>query len=430
MILFSRICLYAITVLAMASVLPTYIKQIFPLGFKTTIIAYSADRNKLIFSKYTNGEWSYEDSDGKQLTKEESQRALPFKNLHSLMRNKQLPERVGSWKFDAETAVKYIDKERLSANRLDKPDTGLYTLMESKPGIKGFASPDDLFRMTANGVEFIDLETNKINSSKSKYLSDLMHARGFKFPHRFVADSPSTRKAIDNGVLLVDSDYRVFHLKLLDGEIQLMRTNAVLPKSTISIDVLEQLRKEYHGVVTTASDIYLLRWDDYSLVRIPFSKYDPFSENVAMDGDYLNWEFSRALPDSSRRDFVLTDRNITPSLAHHWKLNGEFDARKSLINNGIGFFFPYYVKFSLHERSQNNIYLRGVQANWWVIALGILVSIGAYVLCWRKRAGTLPPLSDILFLSVSGFYGLIVLLILGPLQKKARRFRRAPMNAF
>ncbi|ASY29937.1 DUF4857 domain-containing protein [Taylorella equigenitalis] len=420
MIVFSRLCLYFVCVMAMASVLPSYVKQIFPLGYKTSIINYSADLDKLIFSNYENGNWSYADEDGRELSKEEMNKALPFKNLYSLMRLKQLPEKVGDWTFDPDLAYKFINRERFSAHRLDKPKLKLYTLMESNPGIDGFDTPDDLFRITDYGIEFIDLETNNVNKSKSHELTELMKSQGFNFPHKFIADSPDPRKTIDNGVFIVDSDYRVFHLKLLNGRFSLVRTDTILPQNTVDIDVLEQARQQFHAMITTTDSLLLLKWDDYRIVKVPFNEYKPYSENIAIDGDYLNWEFTRSAVDDSRRDFVVTDRDLNTYKRHHWELDKDYKNKKWNVRNAVGFFFPYFVKFDLKERTQNNIYLRLMGAEWWIMILGSMVSVFAYMLvCNRGRSWSRwarPSIWDLLFLCITSFYGLIVLLILGPVK--------------
>ena len=70
----------------------------------------------------------------------------------------------------------------------------------------------DVFRITGEGIEFVDMETNTIDQKKSAAFTKVLRDKGFSFPARVVSGNPSTRKRYDNGYLLVDDAQRVYHI--------------------------------------------------------------------------------------------------------------------------------------------------------------------------------------------------------------------------
>lgn len=421
MMLLSRLLLAALSVLALAAVLPRYAGQAFPRDYESVIVSYSAVQDRLILSRHRGGNWTYADTQGAPLDEDAMRAALPFKNLHLLERQGRLPREVAGWPFDRDQAVRHDSRIRLSPSRLDRPGFGLYTLMESAPGVKGLETPPDMFRMT-DRIEFIDAASNRIDEAKSRRFSEALAAEGFAHPARLVGDSPSTMKAYDNGVLLVDAQGRVFHLWLLRGEPKVVRTETLLPPSALNIQVMEQARREYHGLVTLPDGLLLLDWRNHAPRRIPLEGYDPARENFSADGNPLHWEFSRQRQGGASRYFVLTDPQLNPVLDYTWR-EGEDDARKRAIReNGLGFLFPWRLDFDVRERSQRGLYFQTFDAAWWVTLAGIASALCAYALWRRRRSGRLPHGLDLLFVALTGWPGALALAALGPLQpRRARR---------
>lgn len=59
------------------------------------------------------------------------------------------------------------------------------------------------------------METNRVNEEKSERFTQVLSEKGFESPVRYVAGNPTTRKEYDEGYLLIDAGYRVFHVKRL-----------------------------------------------------------------------------------------------------------------------------------------------------------------------------------------------------------------------
>ncbi|WP_168734204.1 DUF4857 domain-containing protein [Pseudothauera nasutitermitis] len=417
MMLLSRLALALLSVLALAKILPGYVEQVFPRDYETVLIAYSADQERLIFKHYRGGNWSYSDDRGNRLTEDEMRAALPFAHIRELERLGRLPDEVAGWPFDPEAAARHGTRMRLTPRQLDKPDFSLYTLMESVPGVKGLETPPDLFRMT-DRIEFIDAASNRIDEDKSRRFSRALAAAGFTHPARLVGDNASTLKSYDNGALLVDAQWRVFHLWQVNGEPRVTRTDTILPPSVLAIRVLQPPSREYHGIVIFPDQLLLLDWENHIPHRLPLDGHRPAAESFSAEETPLHWEFSHARNETGVRKFVLADRQLNPLLRHTWH-EGDADAGKRAIRaNSMGLLFPFRLEFHIDENTQRSLYFSTFGAPWPATLAGIAAALCAYILWCRRRHGCLPHGLDLLFVLLTGWFGAITLAVLGPLMRR------------
>lgn len=77
--------------------------------------------------------------------------------------------------------------------------------------------PEDAFRFTDKGIEFIRMETNRIDEAKSKLFTEMLVQKGFAFPASYASGNPTTRKDYDEGYLVLDANHKLFHLKCTKG---------------------------------------------------------------------------------------------------------------------------------------------------------------------------------------------------------------------
>ena len=106
---------------------------------------------------------------------------------------------------------------RVSAADINAPSVPLYPLLESMSGRVDLKMPDDVFRITPHGIEFIVMENNTIDQEKSKVFTEVLKKKEFRFPAQYVAGNPSTRKEYDEGYLILDAEGKLFHMKQTQG---------------------------------------------------------------------------------------------------------------------------------------------------------------------------------------------------------------------
>lgn len=99
---------------------------------------------------------------------------------------------------------------------INAPQTGLYFLMESMSKRVDLKMPEDAFRFTDKGMEFIRMETNRIDEAKSKLFTDMLVQKGFAFPQamlRAIRLPVKTMMRISG----LDANHKLFHLKCTKG---------------------------------------------------------------------------------------------------------------------------------------------------------------------------------------------------------------------
>lgn len=86
-------------------------------------------------------------------------------------------------------------------------------MMESLPERVDLEDPKEAFRISADGIEFIDIATNKVNANRSARFTKAMKARGFQFPGKEFSANVTSRKQYDEGYMMIDSEGKAFHVK-------------------------------------------------------------------------------------------------------------------------------------------------------------------------------------------------------------------------
>ena len=60
--------------------------------------------------------------------------------------------------------------------------------------------PDDVFRITSKGIDFIDMATNSVKADKSLQFTEAMTKKGFRFPATEIAGNPTVKKSMTKGI--------------------------------------------------------------------------------------------------------------------------------------------------------------------------------------------------------------------------------------
>ena len=157
------------------------------------------------------------DPAGNPYTERQFDSIMPTVFTRRLAEEGRLPERIDGIPFDAREVELSNFVFRASPSELNRPQIGLYQLLESAPGREGFRTPDDVFRITERGIEFVKMADNRIDAEKSERFDRVMKKKGFVFPARRIAGNASTYKHYDNGYLLLDATGTPFQMKQLCG---------------------------------------------------------------------------------------------------------------------------------------------------------------------------------------------------------------------
>jgi len=316
----------ALGVIVAAWLLPALYDLVFPRTDRMPFVVYSCLDSTFIRFESTGKQVRYVDFRGQEFTKAEADSLLPLFAFRQLVAEGRLPDSL----FGVELTPKKIQQNafhfKTSPKQLNKPAVGLYTMLESASGRVDLQLPPDVFRLTKDGLEFIDCETNTVNKAKSLSFSRELAKHGFTFPVQLIWGNGSTRKDYDNGFLLTDSGNRLFQLKMVKGapwvrEIRSQNSEVRDQNSEvrdqhgsadrqkfIQLFTIEPANRALVGlVVDDAHQLYAVRTNG-ELAQIgkceneEMSKleYDPQTMQITIVGDLMHWTITLYTENDSR----------------------------------------------------------------------------------------------------------------------------------
>lgn len=340
------------------------------------------------------------DFKGNTYTEHQFDSILPMFYYRQLAAEGRFPTEIEGIRIDVQDAERSGFIFRTSPSEINRRMPGLYQLLESMPDRVDFKTPEDVFRITDEGIEFVDKTTNTLNVEKSRAFTKVFRDKGFVFPARAIAGNASTRKEYDNGYLLTDSDYRVYHLKQMRGRPFVRRTDVPDSLQIARIFVTEFSDRKLFGFLVDKDErFYALDTENYGLHEIPVGKFDPTKESMMIIGDLFYWTVDIQSLNAERlvainaRDYTRVDEYRPESVPQK-------EERYAAC------LFPFELSFTspLDGYVQPRITGVSFQALWLGALLGIL-----YALLFRKSlARRLWPVIGIV---VFGLYLFIPLLI-------------------
>lgn len=317
----------------------------------------------------------------------------------------RLPERIDGKKFVVRDVERSSFVFRISPADLNRPKTGLYQLLESAPGRNAFCIPDDVFRITDRSIEFVRMASNDIDQAKSDAFTRALADKGFVFPARFVAGNASTRKAYDNGYLLLDDNGSPFSMKQVHGKPAVRRIAAPGSERFVAAFITEFPDRRLLGFLCDDhGGVYAVERADRSLHRLPVAPFDRFGERMIVVGDLFGWTIIVESKGAERLTAVDAE-NYTLRASH------EIVFPPAKWERYRGWLFPLRVVFTAATDKYVKPRVRDISA----CALGLnLLLAAAYLLlrrgCGCNKAATAIRTAGILLL---GVFLLLPLLFIG-----------------
>jgi len=292
----------ALGLIVLAWLLPALYELVFPRTDKTPFVVYSCLDSTFIQFETTNKQVRYIDFRGQEFSKSQADSLLPLFAFRQLVAEGRLPDSL----YGVALTPKLIQQNsfhfKTSPKQLNKPAVGLYTLLESASGRVDLSLPPDVFRLTKDGLEFIDCETNQINKAKSLSFSRELTKNGFVFPVQLIWGNSTTRKDYDNGFLLTDANDRLFQLKMVKGTpwVREIKNDKLQIKKYIQVFTLEPANRQLIGlVVDDAYQLYAVRANG-ELAHIGIDAYDPQEMQITIVGDLFHWTITEYTASDSR----------------------------------------------------------------------------------------------------------------------------------
>ena len=305
----------ALALVVLAWLLPAFYELVSPRTDKTPFVVYSCLDSTFIKMEVQDKQVHYIDFRGQEFSKAEADSLLPLFAFRQLVAEGRLPDSL----YGVALTPKLIQQNsfhfKTSPKQLNKPAVGLYTMLESASGRIDLQLPPDVFRLTDEGLEFIDCETNTVNKAKSLSFSRELTKHGFTFPVQLIWGNGTTRKDYDNGFLLTDANNRLFQLKMVKGTpwVREIKNEEFKIKNFIQVFTLEPANRQLIGlVVDEANQLYAVR-SNGELAHIGIDAYDPQAMQITITGDLFHWTITEYTATDSR--YYAVDANTFEQVA-------------------------------------------------------------------------------------------------------------------
>lgn len=276
----------------------------------TPFTLYSEVLNDFALIRRDNGGIEYADRRGNRYEQRQFDSLLPLFYARQLVADGRFPDSIGGRAVSPREAQAATFVFRSTPQGVNTPAPGIRFLLESMSGRVDLAMPADAFRLTDDGIEFIDMASNRVDRQKSARFTEVMRRKGVRFPVTELSGNPTTRKEYDEGYVLLDADRRMFHLKMVQGR-PYVRAIA-LPEG---VRPEHLFITEYHSRRTLAlltddrARLYAVCMPGYEVRRVEGVSYDPERESISIIGTLLHWTVC-VEGDSAERCYAVAADNL------------------------------------------------------------------------------------------------------------------------
>ena len=238
------------------------------------------------------------DQSGRNYTQEETDSILPLFYVRQLMADERFPDSIMGVPVTPREVQHSNFNFRVSATDINTSVIPLYPLLESMSKRVELEMPDDVFRITPTGIEFIVMESNSVDEAKSRRFTEALENKSFRFPARYIAGNPTTRKEYDEGYLILDNEGKLFHLKQMKGRPYVRAIQLPQGVQAKHLFITEFTDRKTLGYLTDANHaFYVLTSKTYEVIKTGLPAYNPETDNLTIFGNMFDWTVSVEKPE-------------------------------------------------------------------------------------------------------------------------------------
>lgn len=233
---------------------------------------------------------TYQDHAGTTYTEEQFDSILPTFYYRQLVTDDRFPTAICGRAVTPREIQTANFTLRISPLDLNAPKMGVQQLLESMSGRVDLELPDDVFRMTDAGMEFVKMADKEIDHEKSRRFTEMMKSKGFAFPACQMAGNPTDRKEYDEGYVMLDAHRKLFHIKQTVGRPYVRAID--LPKDLVAehLFITEFPSRKWLCFITDAAgNFWVVERASYQVKRTELPQFDPETESMLIIGNLFDW---------------------------------------------------------------------------------------------------------------------------------------------
>lgn len=373
---------------------------------------YSPARYPFVYYSSIMGDWGivdYKDREmplsdlqGNKYTVAQFDSLMPLLNYRQLMADGRMPDSIRGVAVNprllhaSSVVFRYAPKERKT------PNHGLYILFESMPKRVGLDMPDDVFRLK-DKIEFIDVQTNKVNKEKSLIFEKAFEKAGYTFPARWTNGNPNPRKAYDEGYFSLDAKGRLYHIKMVNGRPYVRDTRLSEGMEILWFSMYEAPNKRFYGFLfDKQGNLYIVESHEgkYVPVKIDMEPIDMECDHVTVMGNLLYWNVFTMTPQG--RKYYALETSTLKKVSEY-----AIERQPNKWDHLSKWLFPYYLTFQ--EPDSSYIYPRIHFTGFQGVGINLLLAVLVGILFSGKRKR---KIADMLFVALTGIVGFTALFLM------------------
>ena len=396
------IILITATLLAMWAI-PALLKKATDKPADYPFAYYSSIIKELCFIDFHDKEAPMKDKSGNIYTTQQFDSLMPLLNFRQLMVDGKMPDSLDGYELTPQLVRSKNVVFRFTPTDIRTPQTDLYVMFESMPKRVGLEVPDDVFRLTRDGIEFIDAKSNRINEDKSEQFRTAMIQEGFTFPMQWASGNINPRKPYDEGYFCLDRNGHLFHLKMVNNRPFVRDTQIGDSIDIASFSMLEVGDKRFYGFLfDRQGGVYIIESNDgkYRPVRLDIGTVDTRSDEMLLMGNLLYWTVSVTTP-SGIGYYALRTETLERVDEYH------IACTPGVWNRVSEWLFPAYLTFD-HPDS-DYIYPAFVFTGIKAFAVNALLALLVFGLVANTRKRKIFHAAFLLFTGIAGLIALLLL---------------------
>lgn len=369
---------------------------------RTPFTLFSTVTGQFSWLESTDKGIAYKDAAGNTFTEKQFDSILPFFYYRQLVSDNRFPDSLRGVAVTPKTAQAGNFMFRSSPRQVNARTPQIWPLLESMSGRVDLQSSDDVFRIDANGMTFIDCAANAVKADKSAAFTEMLRKKGFVFPAQVIAGNPTTRKEYDEGFFMTDSEGKLFHLKQTKGRPFVRAVKLPTGTEIAQIFVTEYRGRQFFAFLTDkAGQFYSLATGDYTLHPIAIPPVDLTRQGVMVVGNPFDWTLKVSDPDGAEHLYAVDAAAFSRLKELHYPAPEPTGTERA-----EQYIFPFQLSFT--SGLDTEVFPRVSGISGWALVLGFVLA-AAY--CLIRRKNPVRQLPQCLFVLVCGLYGFLALLL-------------------
>lgn len=305
--LFTKILFVSIVVILALWIIPWLYSLAFVNNSRHPFTLYSTVVNDFAMVDFDGNKAKFADLSGKNYTESQFDSILPLFYYRQLISDGCFPDSLKGIAITPKMVQIESFFFRSFPQTVNEIGIPLYQLMESMPQRVDLEMPTDVFRI-GESIEFVDMESNCVNTSKSTMFNNALSSQGFVFPAKIVAGNPTTKKEYDEGYIMVDSNNELFHVKQVVGRPFVRHIEKPAQLTAAHIYVTEFSNKRSLAfIVDTAQKFWVLMSTSYNFVQVEIPPFDPRTMEMSIIANLFDWTIS--IEDNEAERIYAIDAN-------------------------------------------------------------------------------------------------------------------------